>query len=667
MTPSADALAVELGAAEQLLVLRGPSVAPQDVSAVCRHPRRSEHALADLAGDDRRAEEVDGVLVVVRDRLELRLVVGASQNLPGSRLLACLLLEGTAPPLVSGSPSWPAVDRTASASTPVCSVFLALVSPLPAGDFVADLARACAPSRLASDGWPTLAFESDAPHLWAPGDAMSLVGTGEVIHDVEGDYPADVVVTGPVSGSVRPTSPARRSARDHPVLGALSDAVELPRPPSWPDYEGQDPDLRDRRLAAQHGLGLGPVDSRLVNPQGFLRRVDTPPGVLAGLPERPHLCRLDTKAGPVVLDTRHGLRDTDVARLRPLLGVHVSWSGGTGPVDYCRLVVGLASAGVPMTCGPVPGWAAALVHPALLETLAGPVDLLDPLDREVHSIRTRRAAYAQHSAPAWRRRLAELVGAGRPRSARVSVLLPTMRPEHLAFALRQVGRQSGRQVGLELELVLATHGHDPDPRVLDEARERTGLSITTLTVAGDEPLGAMLNLAAERAGGDLLVKMDDDDWYGPDFVSDLLMAREHSGADVTGTMAEFVYVEPLDVTVRRRDATEAYRPIVAGGTLLLSRDALASVGGFRPMRRHVDAGLLSAVRAAGGSVYRAHGHGYLLRRGSTGHTWDPGLPYFVSRSRTSDQWRGFRPSVLLEPADEDLPSAAARTPAQSPV
>lgn len=668
MIPAADAPPVEFGRwgfgrVEQLLVFRGPSVTPEDVSAVCAHPRSTDQALADVAGDDRRAELADGVLLVVRDRLELRLVVAATQNLPGSHRLACILLEGAAPPLVSGSPSWPAVASVVSASTPVCSVFLTLVSPLLTGDFVADLARGCAPGQLGSGlgsglgsvGWPTMAVTRDAPHLWPPGDALSLVGTGAVIHDVDGDYPPDLVLTVEEPGTHR----VRRSGRDHPVVGSLSDAVQLPRPPSWSDYR-QEPGRADQQLGAHHGLGLGPVDCRLVNPEGFRRRVDAPVGVLTGLPDQPRLCRLETKDGPVVLDTRHGPRDTDLVRLRPLLGVHVSWRGGTGPVDYCRLVVALAAAGVPLTCDPVPGWAVALVHPTLLEAMAGPVDLLDPLDREVHSIRTRRAAHAQHSVPAWRRRVAEVTGAGRPPPRRVSVLLPTRRPEHLAFALRQVGRQRG--VDLDLQLVLATHGHDPDRRVLDAARERSDLSLTTLTVAEREPLGALLNLAAERAHGDVLLKMDDDDWYGPDFVTDLLMAREHSGADVTGAMAEFVYVEPLDVTVRRRDATESYRPIVAGGTMMLTRDALASVGGFRPMRRHVDAGLLSAVRAAGGSIYRTHGHGYLLRRGSTGHTWDPGLPYFVSRSRTSAQWRGFRPSVLLEAAVEDLPS----TPAQSP-
>jgi hypothetical protein len=649
--PPADPLSAGLGHAEELLVLRGPSVSPADVAAVCVHPRRTEHPLGEVAGDDRRAEVADGVLLVVRDRVELRLVPGAAQNLPRSQVLACVLLDGTAPPLPAGKPSWPAVDSLVAAATPVCSVLLRLVSPLAAGDFVADLARACAPGHLVSDGWPTLASDRDAPHLWAPGDPLSVVGTDELIHDVDGDYPADVVLT----SAPAPTGREPRSRRDHPVLGTLTDALELPRPMTWPDHR-LGADRSDEQLAAHDGLGLGPVDSRLLNPHGFLRRVGTPADTLTGVPGEPHLCRVHTDDGPLLLDTRHGLRDTDVARLRPLHGVHVDWRGGTGPTDYSRLVVGLAMAGVPLTCEPVPAWATALLHDSLVEELTRDVDLLDPMDREVHSIRTRRAAYNRHSTKAWRARVADLVGVGRPPPPRVSVLLPTRRPEHLAFALRQVGRQRD----VRLELVLATHGHDPDGRVLDQARERYGLSMTTLAVAEQEPFGALLNRAAERAQGDVLLKMDDDDWYGPDFVSDLLMARQCSGADITGAMAEFVYVEPLDLTVRRRDATESYRPIVAGGTMMLSRDALASVGGFRPMRRHVDAGLLSAVRAAGGSVYRTHGHGYLLRRGSGGHTWDPGLPYFVSRSRTAGQWRGFRPSALLEAAAEDAPGSPDR-------
>ena len=67
-----------------------------------------------------------------------------------------------------------------------------------------------------------------------------------------------------------------------------------------------------------------------------------------------------------------------------------------------------------------------------------------------------------------------------------------------------------------------------------------------------------------------------------------------------------------------------------------------------------------AVTDAGGSVYRSHGLGYVLRRGSQGHTWDPGLGYFVKRKSASVQWRGFRPSSILDADPADLPSRPAK-------
>ena len=52
--------------------------------------------------------------------------------------------------------------------------------------------------------------------------------------------------------------------------------------------------------------------------------------------------------------------------------------------------------------------------------------------------------------------------------------------------------------------------------------------------------------------------------------------------------------------------------------------------------------------AAGGSVFRTQGLGYVLRRTAGGHTWETGLGYFLTRKSLAAQWRGFRPSRLLE-------------------
>jgi hypothetical protein len=108
---------------------------------------------------------------------------------------------------------------------------------------------------------------------------------------------------------------------------------------------------------------------------------------------------------------------------------------------------------------------------------------------------------------------------------------------------------------------------------------------------------------------------------------------------MVGKGAEFVYLQSLDITVRR-DAgpAESFAAVVAGGTMLISRGDLEAVGGWRPVPRSIDRGLIDRVRRAGGLVYRTHPLGYVYQRRSDGHTWDPGLEYFLRGGGT--QWSG---------------------------
>ncbi|HYO40521.1 MAG TPA: glycosyltransferase [Nocardioidaceae bacterium] len=677
MSGSPDQLARLLDELDRLLLVRGPFVSSQAAARALPHPNLTDLALVGPAAGrpavdpfaDGGERTRDGVVLVVQDRVELRRVAAACRGVASATRLGCVLLDAEAPPLTAGRPHWPPVEELVAGASPVCFAFVRLAAPLDLGELVADLARRSTPRHLMSEGRPVLGVDRRAPHLWPPGDALSLVGSPQQVRDVAGDFPPEVTVTDAPAGAPADASagypperstdavtgpgagrPPGRSTTDHRVVGKLHELV-IPAQRTWRSHDEPVPEP-GRGLAGElPGLAVGPVDSAVLNPRGFLRRAEGPVRPLTPVPGSPHLCRVDTGAGEVVLDTRRGLGERDIPRLRALRGLHVDWRGGDGPTALCRLVVALAMTGVPLTGDPVPAWGRALLHPSLVEVLEHPASLDDQVLREVHSIRLRRAALTHHDQTAWRLRIAESAGAGAPPPPRVSVLLATRRPARLPFALRQVARQRG----VDLEVVVATHGHDIDRRVVDELRDTSSVEVTSLGGPEDEPFGTLLNRAAERAGGDLLLKMDDDDWYGPDFAADLLLARRYSGADITGTAPEFLYVESLDLTLRRRDATEVFRPVVAGGTMLLARDTLGAVGGFRPMRRYVDAGLLQAVTAAGGSVYRSHGHGYLLRRGLTGHTWDPGLGYFVSRSRTAEQWRGFRPGPLLEVAEQDRP------------
>ena len=64
--------------------------------------------------------------------------------------------------------------------------------------------------------------------------------------------------------------------------------------------------------------------------------------------------------------------------------------------------------------------------------------------------------------------------------------------------------------------------------------------------------------------------------------------------------------------------------------MLIARDDLERVGGWRNVPIGEDLGLTEDVLRAGGAVYRTHGAGHLLIRHGDGHAWDAGDDYFLA-------------------------------------
>jgi hypothetical protein len=325
-----------------------------------------------------------------------------------------------------------------------------------------------------------------------------------------------------------------------------------------------------------------------------------------------------------------------VARLRPLRGLNVRWPSSRVPVE---VITDLAASGVPLHAADTPAW----VEPELAGLLAawtpeegdGSRRSVTDLRREEHSVRLRRHGLRSRAGAA------EEPVAALPK---VSVVMSSMRPYLLASALEQIARQ--RRV--EVEVLLGLHGVPAEHEAVRRAVREFDLPITVVEAGAETPFGEVLNRAASRASGDHITKWDDDDWYGPEHLADLLLARSHTGADIVGTTAEFFYLEPLNATIRRTDYTsEIWSEHVAGGTILLDLARFQELGGFPALRGGVDAAFLKAAHAAEARIYRTHGLGYMLRRSvSTEHTWQLSLAHFLRVA--SNQWRGFRPSLILE-------------------
>lgn len=230
----------------------------------------------------------------------------------------------------------------------------------------------------------------------------------------------------------------------------------------------------------------------------------------------------------------------------------------------------------------------------------------DALEWQVRSVHDRRHALRQYGPTptfdAW---------------PTVSIVVATHRSDFLEHVFAQVRGLSYPR----LELVFGLHGAQVDAARAAELAADLPFPVTFVHVDASATLGEALQRCSDRAEGALITKMDDDDYYGPEHIWDLVLARQYSGAEVVGKTLDWIHLVSSDVTVFRPTyPAEKYADFVAGGTMLISRADLAEVGGWRPVPRSVDRALLDRVLGGGGLVYRTHGLGYIYVRRSSGHT-----------------------------------------------
>jgi hypothetical protein len=357
--------------------------------------------------------------------------------------------------------------------------------------------------------------------------------------------------------------------------------------------------------ATGHGvpleLPLVVIDTSVVNPIGR----DGPYGADAPTAqlrfEAGSAWRLVTASGEELATGRldQPLRADHVATLRALGRVECGRSAGNEAVAEAALLVQLAATGVVLVAPSLPLEVGRLLDPRLRELLAAAPPGADALAWEVRSVRQRCAALRGHATSY---ALARATAGALPALAgppAVSAVLLVTDEQRTAEAVRRLDRQTYP----ELEIVLGR------PGVLAP-------SVAAALAACRHPARAVAADSVEAAlratQGGLVTRIDAEDVYGPEHVWDLVLAREFSGADVVGKAAEFVYLRPLDLTVRRRlVAAECFGRQVAAGALLADRGVA--------LQTWAHPGPVDGVLRAGGAVYRTHPLGYLHGRDATDH------------------------------------------------
>lgn len=207
------------------------------------------------------------------------------------------------------------------------------------------------------------------------------------------------------------------------------------------------------------------------------------------------------------------------------------------------------------------------------------------------------------------------IGVTRPS---ISVLLPTIRPQNLESVFRTLAMQ---QV-VELELVLLTHGFRLSTERLAELVEGSGLrNVVLLEAAREVSLGECLNRCVAAASGEVLTKMDDDDHYGPHYLSDQLYAMSFSGADIVGKQAHYMHLESSNAAILRFAHREhRFTDFVMGPTIMARRQVFVEYP-FPNISLGEDTTFIRAAHNDGRIIYSADRFNYFQVRTGDGHTW----------------------------------------------
>ena len=220
---------------------------------------------------------------------------------------------------------------------------------------------------------------------------------------------------------------------------------------------------------------------------------------------------------------------------------------------------------------------------------------------------------------------------GSERQPSVSVVIATCRPNNVNLAVENYSNQ----VYGEKELLLVLNNAVFDEESI-ETQTKDLHNVRIIQIDGSATLGESLNRGVEEASGDYIAKMDDDDYYGENYLLDMMLAANFSEAEILGKGTYFVHMKSKDVMglriVRRQ---HEFADFVAGATLTARRDVLREIP-FPDRTKGEDSNLLKEASKAGCRIYSADIYNFLAVREVeySKHTWTIEDSQFLKNCRS---------------------------------
>ncbi|WP_462420190.1 hypothetical protein [Salinicoccus sp. Marseille-QA3877] len=201
----------------------------------------------------------------------------------------------------------------------------------------------------------------------------------------------------------------------------------------------------------------------------------------------------------------------------------------------------------------------------------------------------------------------------------ISIITSSIRKSRLSYYVEQLNRQKL----VNIEATILTHNYILTNKEKERIRNVAKFKINIIEGDKSQSLGLCLNKCLNFASKNFVTKMDDDDYYYPNYLIDQWIAKKYSQADVIGKGAHFVYLENNE-TLMLRSATKQYKFVkqVIGGSIFCETDFLKSYQ-FNDLSSGEDSDFFKRITSVNKLIYATHPYEMCLFRSKNkdNHTW----------------------------------------------
>lgn len=226
----------------------------------------------------------------------------------------------------------------------------------------------------------------------------------------------------------------------------------------------------------------------------------------------------------------------------------------------------------------------------------------------------------------------------------VSIITCTKRPN----SLKNIISNYLRQVYPIKELIIVINKDSIDIDIWkEEVKKYKDVKIYKLPE--NKSLGECLNFAIELSSYPYVSKFDDDDYYAPNYLIDMINAFKYTEAGVVGKLSVYGYLESNNsLVIRYPNYEHQYVGFVAGSTLTINKEIFKIVK-FPHQSHGEDTDFLMRCKNKGIKVYSTDrfNHVVIRRANISSHSWQITEKNFMKNSKLVTTTKDYKPIITV--------------------